>query len=110
VLLGPERLERGGGPCSLLKLRGMGTQRVQMQGVLPWLVRWACRAGTRDFYSALAALVGPVQNIFSPPYTIPYTISMPLSQSLRKLDRQPCWVACLLVYVSGRASESADDV
>ncbi len=30
-------------------------------------VRWACRAGTRDFCSALAALVVPVQNIFSPP-------------------------------------------
>jgi hypothetical protein len=42
----------------------MGTQRVQMKGVLPWLVRWAGRAGTRDIYSALAALVGPVQNIF----------------------------------------------
>jgi hypothetical protein len=34
-----------------------------MTGVLTWLVRWACRAGTRDFCSALAALVGPVQNI-----------------------------------------------
>ncbi len=41
----------------------MGTQRVQMKGVLPWLVRWACRAGTRDFCSDLAAWVGPVQNI-----------------------------------------------
>ncbi len=40
----------------------MGTQRVQMKGVLPWLVRWASRADTRDFCSALAALVGPVQN------------------------------------------------
>jgi hypothetical protein len=36
----------------------------QMKGVLSWLVRWACRTGTRDFCSALAALVGPVQNIF----------------------------------------------
>jgi hypothetical protein len=27
------------------------------------LVRWARRAGTRDFYSVLAALVDPVQNI-----------------------------------------------
>jgi hypothetical protein len=27
---------------------------------------WACRAGTRDFCSALAASVGPVQNIFVP--------------------------------------------
>jgi hypothetical protein len=35
-----------------------------MKGVLPWLVDWACRAGTRDFCSALAAQVGPVQNIF----------------------------------------------
>ncbi len=28
----------------------------------PFLVRWACHAGTRDFCSALATLVGPVQN------------------------------------------------
>jgi hypothetical protein len=42
----------------------MGTQRVQMKGVLPWLVRWACRAGTRDFCPAFAAPVCPVQNIF----------------------------------------------
>jgi hypothetical protein len=35
-----------------------------MKGVLSWLVRWACRAGTRDFCSALAVLVGQVQNIF----------------------------------------------
>jgi hypothetical protein len=41
----------------------MGTQRVQMKGVLPWLIQWACRAGTRDFCLALAVLVGPVQNI-----------------------------------------------
>ena len=34
-----------------------------MKRVLPWLIRWACRAGTRDFCSALAAQVGPVQNI-----------------------------------------------
>jgi hypothetical protein len=42
----------------------MGTQRVQMKGVPPWLVRWACRAGIRYFSSALAALIGPDQNIF----------------------------------------------
>jgi hypothetical protein len=28
------------------------------------VVCWACRAGTRDFRSALAGLVRPVQNIF----------------------------------------------
>jgi hypothetical protein len=45
----------------------MGTQRVQMKEVLPWMVRCACRADTRDFCSGLAVLVGPVQNIFSFP-------------------------------------------
>ncbi len=35
-----------------------------MKEVLPWLVRWACRAGTRDFYPALAALISPVQRNF----------------------------------------------
>jgi hypothetical protein len=34
-------------------------QSVQMNWVLPWLVRWACCAGTKDFCSALAALVRP---------------------------------------------------
>ncbi len=59
----PEKLDRGG-PCWLLKLRWMGTQRGQMKRALSWLVCWACADGTRDFCSALAALVGPVQNIF----------------------------------------------
>jgi hypothetical protein len=54
----------------MLKLSLMGALRVQMKGVFPWLVHWAIRAGTRDFCPSLAALVGPVQNIFSSPYTI----------------------------------------
>ncbi len=37
--------------------------------------------GTRDFCSSLAALVGPVQNIF---YSL-YTVSIPLSTSQSKL-------------------------
>ncbi len=41
-----------------------GDSRVQMKGVLPWLVPWALCAGTRDVYPALAALVSPVQNMF----------------------------------------------
>jgi hypothetical protein len=40
------------------------TLRGQMKEVLSWLLPWACRADTRDFCSVLAALVGPVQNIF----------------------------------------------
>jgi hypothetical protein len=35
-----------------------------MKGILPWLVHWAGRAGTRAFSSALATLVGPLQNNF----------------------------------------------
>ncbi len=34
----------------------MGAQGVHMKEVLSWLVRWAPRASTRDFYPALAAL------------------------------------------------------
>ncbi len=87
----------GAGPCWLLKLRWMGTERVQMKGVLPWLVPWAGRADTRDFRSALVAPVSPVQIFFFSPYTL----SIPLSPSPSKLGRQPSWVACLLVGVSG---------
>jgi hypothetical protein len=44
----------------------METQRVQTNGKLRWMVRWACRVGTRDFCPALAALVDPERNIFPP--------------------------------------------
>jgi hypothetical protein len=33
-------------------------------GVLPWLVCWAIRSGTRDLCPALAVLVDPIQNMF----------------------------------------------
>jgi hypothetical protein len=42
----------------------MGTLGVHIKGVLPWLVRWARRAGTIDFCPALAALIGQVQILF----------------------------------------------
>jgi hypothetical protein len=53
-----------------------------MKGVLSWLVRLAYSAGTgtRNFCSALAALVGPVQNIF-----FSLTISIPRSPLASKL-------------------------
>jgi hypothetical protein len=41
-----------------------------MKGILPWLVHWACRAGTKEFAPALAALLDPVQNIFFPHRTL----------------------------------------
>ncbi len=59
----PERLERGG-PCWLLKLRQMETQRGQMTGVTFFvgLLGLSCRY--KWFLLCLAALVGLVQNIF----------------------------------------------
>ncbi len=51
----------------------------------------------KRFFLPLVALVGPVQNIFS----LPYTNSIPFSPLVSKLGRQPCWVACLSVCVSG---------
>jgi hypothetical protein len=41
-----------------------------MKGVLPWLVRWARHAGTRDFYPGLAALVSPITKYFFPHHTL----------------------------------------
>jgi hypothetical protein len=37
---------------------------LHMKGALPWLVRWARRAVTRNFCPALTALVGLIQNFF----------------------------------------------
>jgi hypothetical protein len=47
------------------EVNGDSKSTITIIGVLPWLVRWPCRVRTRDFCVALAALVGPVQNIFS---------------------------------------------
>ncbi len=83
----------------LLKQRWIGAQRVQMKGVLPWLVRWTCRTGTRDFCPALAALVGPVENIYF--LIIHYFNFFCPHRPASYACRQPCWIACLLVCVSG---------
>jgi hypothetical protein len=50
-----------------------------MKGVLSWFVRWAHCAGKRYFCPALAALIGPVQNIFY--LTVSYfTLFVPIAQ------------------------------
>jgi hypothetical protein len=58
------RETREGWPLLTVETEGNRDSKRTNEGVLTWLVRWAYRAGTRDFCSALAALVGPVQNIF----------------------------------------------
>ncbi len=51
---------------------------------------------TRDFCSTVHWLLQSVQyKIFT---SSTYTFSVPLSPSLSKLDRQTCWVACLIEY------------
>ncbi len=98
-----ERLERGG-PCWQLKPnRGkLGTQRVQVKKGLPWLVYWACRAGTSYFWPAFDALVGPVQYIF---FLTVHNISIHLSPSPSNLGRPSCWVAYLILLVSAIRSD-----
>ncbi len=62
-----------------------GDLESSMKGALPWLVRWACRAGTRDFCLALGALVGPEQKYFFPS---PHNIAIHLSLSIAQQARQ----------------------
>ncbi len=49
-------------PLPTVETESKGDSR---KGVLPWLVRRASRAGTRDFCPALAALVGPIVHYFT---------------------------------------------
>jgi hypothetical protein len=66
----PERLEKGG-PCWLLKLRQMGTQREQIKRVLPWLVRLIVACRYKSFLFCLGcSIVGPEQNILFPHRTL----------------------------------------
>jgi hypothetical protein len=62
------------------------------------MVRWACRAGTRDFCPALTDLVGPEKITFFPHHSL-FQFFFPHCPC-SKLGRQPCCVACLLVCVS----------
>jgi len=102
---GGARETREGCPCWLLKLRQMGAQGVHyIKGILSWLVRWYCRASTRDFCPALAALVSPVHIIF-PRGTLFHLIWA--YRPCSKLGRQSCRVACLLICVSAATACSS---
>jgi hypothetical protein len=89
------RETRVGWPMLTVKTEVNGdSKRTNERGLR--LVRWACCAGTR-VCSASAAVVGPVQDIFFPLYTI----KILLSPSSSKLGRGSCWVFFLFVCVSG---------
>ncbi len=57
------RAAREGWPLLTLETEPNGDSKSTNERSPPWLVRWACRARTRDLCTALTALVGPVQNI-----------------------------------------------
>ncbi len=78
------RETREGSPLLTFESDVNGDSKSTSEKGLPWWVGWAYRG---EFCSAFADLVDPGQNIFFPH---------------RTLGRQPCWVACLLVSVSGR--------
>ncbi len=67
-----------------------------------WLVHYACRIdSTIDFCSTLAALVGPVQNIFSSPYT-QFFIAQQAGQAvvLGRLSLSMClWLYQIRIFI-----------
>jgi hypothetical protein len=89
-----ERLERGR-PQLTVETEANGDSRSTYErGPFVGWLGLSCRY--KSFCSALAALVGAVQNIFY----LPVTIFIPLFTSPTKLSRHPCWEACLLVCLS----------
>ena len=62
--------------------------------VLPWSVRWAHHASTRDFCTALTALIGPAQIFF--PHRVHYSISVHFSPSSSKPGRLSLCVSALV--------------
>ncbi len=90
-----ERPERGG-PCWLLKLRQMGTNEVQMKGVLPWLffVGLSCRH--KRFSSCLGCSSQPSNKYFFPHrHPISLYLSPPIALQPGQSGMQACRVACL---------------
>jgi hypothetical protein len=83
---------REGWPLVLLKLRHLGAHRVQMKGVLPWLVCWACRADTRDFLCLGCSSRPAVQNMFFPTRIIFAPIARQAGQAavLGRLSLREC--------------------
>ncbi len=95
------RETREGWPLLTLETEVKGYSKSTNDRVLPWLVHCACHDDRRDFCSALAVQVGTIRNIFF--FTAHYfdtydpIAAYPASWAV---GRQPCWIACLLQYVS----------
>jgi hypothetical protein len=75
----PQRPERGG-PLLSVETEVNENSKNTNERSSSLMVLWACRAGTRDFCPALAALGGQIKNIFSSPYTISFPLSPSITQ------------------------------
>ncbi len=85
-------------PLLTVENKVMGTQRVQMKGVLPWLVGWACNAGASDFCPAFVCSIRPSAKYFFSHHTL-FQCICPIAQQ----DGQAAVLGrlSLLVCVSG---------
>jgi hypothetical protein len=90
---------REGWPLLTVETEANGDSKSTNEQGLPWLVRCAHRAGTRDFCPALAALVAPVQKVFFLTRTL-FQFICPHRTAI--WGKQSCRVVCLLVCVSVR--------
>ncbi len=61
---GSARETREGWPLLTVETEVNGDSKDSIEKGPSWLVRWACRTSTRDFYPAVDARVSLVQNIF----------------------------------------------
>jgi hypothetical protein len=70
-----------------------------MKGVLSWLVRWV-RLPIERFLFCLGCFSRPSTKYYFPQRTL-FQFICPNRPSPSKMVRQSCWVACLLLCVSG---------
>jgi hypothetical protein len=100
-------LERGG-TCLLLQLSSMGTQRGQMIGVLPLLLRWTRHAGTCRFLSCLGCSSQPSIQYYFPRRTLFHCLSRhrPATWAVRRAG-PPISVSQLLFYIPSPKLDSS---
>ncbi len=85
----------------------------QWKGSFPGLVRWARRAGTREFCLALAAPVGPIQNIFFLVVSLLYFtsfvhIAQQTGQAMAVVPRRLSLNMCLWTWLTYPVAEFID--
>ncbi len=78
--MAPNRETREGQPLLTVETEATGDSKSTNErgpSLVGSLIRWACRAGTKSFYSALAALDGQVKTFFFTLYCTLFQILCP---------------------------------